>query len=248
VSVVTDRRLARTSAAYVRAVLTHLDVKLDPRMLDGLHAAERWARGEELAADEVARIRAEVEAAHRLPKPKGAEALLAMAAWSVANLLDPEDPAPELSAEGAAELCADALVDAGVTSSLEAARAWLAAAAPATPRAGFRTVTARIVVADVAAQVAFMRRTFAATGEYESNRPAEMRLGDSTVMVSASGEREPFAAFLYVYVHDADAAYRRALSAGAVAIEEPLHTPYGDRRATVRDPWGNVWQIAHVLA
>jgi len=47
-----------------------------------------------------------------------------------------------------------------------------------TPRKGFHSITPRIVVADAAAQVAFL--------------------------------------------------------------------PYGDRRAMVRDPFGNVWQIAHV--
>jgi len=30
-----------------------------------------------------------------------------------------------------------------------------------------------------------------------------------------------------------------------VSLEEPLPTPYGDRRAMVRDPFGNVFQIAH---
>ena len=39
----------------------------------------------------------------------------------------------------------------------------------------------------------------------------------------------------------------RALSAGAVSIEAPLDTPYGDRRAMVRDRFGNVFQIAHEL-
>jgi len=28
-------------------------------------------------------------------------------------------------------------------------------------------------------------------------------------------------------------------------IEHPADMPYGDRRATVRDPWGNTWQIAN---
>jgi uncharacterized glyoxalase superfamily protein PhnB len=30
-----------------------------------------------------------------------------------------------------------------------------------------------------------------------------------------------------------------------VSLEQPLDTPYGDRRAMVRDPFGNVFQIAH---
>jgi len=50
--------------------------------------------------------------------------------------------------------------------------------------------------------------------------------------------------FLYVYVADADDAYRRALDAGAVSLEEPWDTPYGDRRGMFQDPHGNVWQIA----
>ncbi|MBV8285323.1 MAG: VOC family protein [Hyphomicrobiales bacterium] len=50
--------------------------------------------------------------------------------------------------------------------------------------------------------------------------------------------------FLYVYVENADDAYQRALEAGALAIEKPADMPYGDRRAMVQDPWGNIWQIA----
>jgi len=38
-----------------------------------------------------------------------------------------------------------------------------------------------------------------------------------------------------------------AVAAGAETLEPPLDTPYGDRRAMVKDRWGNVWQIARVL-
>src|SRR5262249_3110481 len=69
----------------------------------------------------------------------------------------------------------------------------------------------------------------------------------SVVLVTAAGDREVFPAFLYVYVGDADAVYARALAAGATSLEEPFDTPYGDRRAMVRDPFGNVWQIGHVV-
>ena len=58
------------------------------------------------------------------------------------------------------------------------------------------------------------------------------------------GERETIPAFLYVYLENADEAYGRAMNAGAASIESPSDMPYGDRRATVRDPWGNLWQIA----
>jgi PhnB protein len=105
-----------------------------------------------------------------------------------------------------------------------------------------------MVVADVLGAVEFLRAVFDATGEVHTDRPAEIRIGDSLVMVSSAGERELFPAFLDVYVPDADRAYRRALAAGALSLEEPLDTPYGDRRAMVRDPFSNVFQIAHRLA
>ena len=109
---------------------------------------------------------------------------------------------------------------------------------------GFHSVTPRMFVSDVSAEVAFLDAVFDATGEVGANRPAQIHIGDSIVMVSPAHEREPFPAFLYVYVNDADSTYRRALAAGAVSLEEPSDTPYGDRRAMVRDPFGNVFQIA----
>jgi PhnB protein len=113
------------------------------------------------------------------------------------------------------------------------------------PSSDFHTVTPRMVVSDAAAAAEFLRAVFGALGEVPADRPAEMRIGDSLIMVSSAGEREPFPAFLYIYVDDADAAYHRAIAAGATSIEGPLDTPYGDRRAMVRDPFGNVFQIAH---
>jgi PhnB protein len=71
-----------------------------------------------------------------------------------------------------------------------------------------------------------------------------MLVGDSTIMISSAGPRPAMPAFLYVYVDDADATYRRAMDAGARSLEEPLDTPYGDRRGMVEDRWGNVWQVA----
>lgn len=113
------------------------------------------------------------------------------------------------------------------------------------PPPGFHSVTPRMVVRDVGAAVEFLREVFDASGEVLLGRPAEIRIGDSLVMVTPAGERDLFPAFLYVYVDDADSAYQRALAAGAASVEEPLDTPYGDRRAMVHDPFGNVFQIAH---
>lgn len=107
-----------------------------------------------------------------------------------------------------------------------------------------RTIKPRIFVHDPEGAVAFLREVFGARGEIEGDRPAEIVIGDSTIMVSGTGERPEFPAFLYVYVDDVDAAYGRAVASGATSLEEPGPTPYGDRRAMVRDPFGNVFQIA----
>jgi PhnB protein len=116
------------------------------------------------------------------------------------------------------------------------------------PPRGFHSVTPRMVVKDVPAEIEFLRAVFSAAGEVHVGRPAEIRIGDSLIMVTPASERDLFPAFLYVYVDDADRTYRRALDAGAVSMEEPLDTPYGDRRAMVRDPSGNIFQIAHRMA
>ena len=115
------------------------------------------------------------------------------------------------------------------------------------PPDGYHSLTPRIFVADVSAQVAFLQRAFGAEGEIEPGRPAELRIGDSLVMVSSQEVRGPFPAFLYLYCDDADATHRRAVEAGATSLEAPLDTPYGDRRAMVEDPFGNIFQIAHRL-
>jgi PhnB protein len=109
---------------------------------------------------------------------------------------------------------------------------------------GYHTVTPRIVVQDAQQLVAFLKRVFDATGEYRQAMPSEIRIGDSVIMISDAGARSPMTAFLYVYVRDADAAYQRALDAGARTLEVPAVMPYGDRRGMVEDRWGNTWQIA----
>jgi uncharacterized glyoxalase superfamily protein PhnB len=109
---------------------------------------------------------------------------------------------------------------------------------------GWPVVTPRVFVEGAEQLVAFVKSVFGATGEYHATRPSELRLGDSMLMVASPVERAVTTAFLYVYVPDADAVYRRALELGATSVEAPCDTPYGDRRAMIEDAWGNTWQIA----
>ena len=95
---------------------------------------------------------------------------------------------------------------------------------------GWHSITPRIMVPDAEGLVGFIKQVFEAVGDLPAGRPAELRIGDSIVMVSGAEQREPMTAFLYVYVVDADATYQRALAAGALPLEEPADMPYGDRR------------------
>jgi len=115
-----------------------------------------------------------------------------------------------------------------------------------TPK-GWHTVTPRIVTNDSRRLVDFLQRVFDATGEYRRDRPSEIHIGDSIVMISDAGARSPMTAFLYVYVDDVKRAFQRAIKAGARVIEKPMEQPYGDRRCMVEDRWGNTWQIATPL-
>src|SRR6185503_21059786 len=104
---------------------------------------------------------------------------------------------------------------------------------------GWHTVTPKIVVNDAAGLTEFLKHVFKATGEYRTDRPSLITIGDSMLMIGDAGIRDATSAFLYVYVSDVDATYRRALEAAARSIEEPFNTPYGDRRCMVEDTWGN---------
>jgi len=109
---------------------------------------------------------------------------------------------------------------------------------------GWHSVTPRLFVSDAKALVDFLKRVFNAKGDYRSDVPSVLDIGDSKIMVNDAGIRPAGTAVLYVYVDDCDAAYARAIEAGATSLEKPAILPYGDRRAMIEDRWGNTWQIA----
>ena len=115
---------------------------------------------------------------------------------------------------------------------------------------GYHAVIPYLVVQDVAALVDFLTRVFDGVEGHRSLRPdgtimhTEVKIGDSVVMMGGANEQfKPMPCGLYVYVPDTDAAYRRALAAGATSVMEPADQLYGDRNAGVKDFAGNYWWI-----
>jgi len=104
-----------------------------------------------------------------------------------------------------------------------------------------------LLVRDAAGLGRFIERGIGGTAGFrdvdESGmiRHLEYRIADSVVMLAdVPVGRGPFPAMLHLYVPDADAAYRRALKAGATSLREPADAPDG-RRGGVLDAWGNEW-------
>jgi uncharacterized glyoxalase superfamily protein PhnB len=73
---------------------------------------------------------------------------------------------------------------------------------------------------------------------------AEVRVGDSTLMVCDAKPDWPFTpALLQVYVSDADAVLDRARGVGADVFTEPSRFFGEQRLARFQDPWHNVWWL-----
>ncbi len=116
-------------------------------------------------------------------------------------------------------------------------------------RAGFTSLTPYLHVANAAAEIDFIKRVFGAEelGRYpapDGSRimHAELRIGDSMVEMGEVPQPKPTP--LHVYVPDVDAAYQRAMEAGAVSLNPPTDHEYGERGASVRDAEGNHWYLA----
>jgi PhnB protein len=116
---------------------------------------------------------------------------------------------------------------------------------------GHNTVSPYVIVRGAAEVIDLLTQAFGATELFRMPTPdgaighAEVRIGDSVVMLAdASAENPPMPCTVHVYVTDVDAAYRRALRAGAVSLREPADQFYGDRNAGVTDAGGNRWWIS----
>jgi PhnB protein len=96
---------------------------------------------------------------------------------------------------------------------------------------GWHTVTPRIFTGDVAGVVGFLKAVFNATGEYRAGMPAEVRIGDSIVLISDAGGRRETMPVSFTCMSKTRMSYRLAVDAGAASLEKPMDTPYGDRRA-----------------
>jgi PhnB protein len=115
---------------------------------------------------------------------------------------------------------------------------------------GYHSVTPVLTVEGAAKLIEFLRRAFGAEellrvpGVEGAIMHAEVRIGDSIVMLTDAVRDVPMPTSIFLYVDDADAVYESALKAGATSLAGPADMFWGDRFARVMDPLGNLWSIS----
>ncbi|MDN5870854.1 MAG: VOC family protein [Nitrococcus sp.] len=124
---------------------------------------------------------------------------------------------------------------------------------------GYHTLTPYLSINGAAEAIEFYKRAFGATELFRlvarsgAIGHAEIKIGDSAVMLAEECDegvlRGPrtlagSSVGLLVYVEDVDARFAQAVAAGAKVIRPLQDQFYGDRTATLEDPFGHVWFLA----
>jgi uncharacterized glyoxalase superfamily protein PhnB len=134
----------------------------------------------------------------------------------------------------------------------------MAAQVKAVP-AGFHTLTPHLTVRDADRALEFYKNALGAEVLHVARMPdgkvmhAGLRIGDSMLMLNEEspeyGALSPLSTggtgvTIHIYTEDVDAAFKRAVSAGA-QVKMPLMDQFwGDRYGMVADPFGHTWSIA----
>jgi PhnB protein len=125
---------------------------------------------------------------------------------------------------------------------------------------GMHSITPHIVCKDAPAAIEFYKKAFGAIDAGQMLAPngklihGMIRIGDSAVMLAEEtpewGAISPLTlkgspVTLHLYVENADAAFERAIAAGATSVMAPADMFWGDRYGVLKDPFGHSWSIAH---
>jgi len=114
-------------------------------------------------------------------------------------------------------------------------------------------------LSDSAAAIDFYGKAFGAVELFRMAMPgggiahAEIKIGDSTIMMSDEnpqwGNKSPktlggASGGFAIYLEDVDAAFAKAVAAGATVMRPVMDQFYGDRSGTVIDPFGHTWTLS----
>ena len=123
---------------------------------------------------------------------------------------------------------------------------------------GYHTLTPYLTVRDAARAIEFYKQAFGAVERGVMKGPdgkvmhAELKIGDSIIMLADEfpefGSLSPqayngTAVGLHIYLDGVDAAFERAIKAGAKVEMPVLDQFWGDRYGKLKDPFGHSWSI-----
>ncbi|HEY6370027.1 MAG TPA: VOC family protein [Candidatus Sulfotelmatobacter sp.] len=124
---------------------------------------------------------------------------------------------------------------------------------------GYHTLTPFLTVRDAVRAIEFYKQAFGAQERGVMKGPdgkvmhAELKIGDSVIMLSDEwpefGALSPLGSGgagmgLHIYIDGVDAAFDRAVKAGA-RVDMPVSDQFwGDRYGKLTDPFGHKWSIA----
>jgi PhnB protein len=124
---------------------------------------------------------------------------------------------------------------------------------------GFHTLTPHLIVRDAARAITFYENAFGAQLLGKMLTPdgkvmhAAMKVGDSMLMLNDEfpewGALSPVSSggsgvTLHMYLENVDAAFQKAVSAGAEVKMPVMDQFWGDRYGIVADPFGHKWSLA----
>jgi len=115
---------------------------------------------------------------------------------------------------------------------------------------GYHSVQVSLNLSDAKSALEFCKKVF--DGKVRGIMPgpngkivhAEVKIGDSVVMLSDAVMDPPFPGNLVVYVPNADKTMAKAVKAGAKVLMPVAEQFWGDRFGRVEDTFGNRWGIA----
>jgi len=116
---------------------------------------------------------------------------------------------------------------------------------------GYTSVAPYLIVDGASRTIEFLVQVFDAVQLRRVDDPSgkimhvEVRIDDTVLMIADSAEGWPaIASNVHIYVPDVDAAYARALKAGAMSVQVPVKKDDADKRSGVKDVSGTTWWIA----
>lgn len=120
---------------------------------------------------------------------------------------------------------------------------------------GYNSVSPYLVVDGARTTIDFLKQVFDAVelrifpADGGKIMHAEVRIDDTVLMLADGSEGwSPIPSNVHIYVPDVDAAYQRALDAGATSIQSPVQKEDPDKRSGVQDAGGTTWWIATKVA